>query len=172
MRIALILPSLFVSITLCSCEKDSKPVYDEYTGKKVLPFVKDRANTFGFANMISVDFVKDTIVLENNEYYQPLTDSIIDTVQYYKKYVEPVVHNFSMQVFKEMFPADYNSQPANDFNRVIQRNIVYDPEGAYGNMMLKIIHHSIYKTTNGDYIERKTLFYYNAARDEYYTDLN
>ena len=172
MRIALKLSLLFVSITLCSCEKDSKAVYDEYTGKKVLPFVKDRANTFGFANMISVNFEKDTIVLENDEYYQPLTDSIIDTVQYYAKYVEPVVHKFSMQVFKEMFPAGYNSQSTNDFNQVIERNIVYDPEGAYGNMMLKIIHHSIYITTYGDYIERKTVFYYNAARDEYFTDLN
>src|SRR4051812_5970897 len=109
---------LFFLLAMCSCKKDTTVYKDEYTGKKMLPFVEQRAVMAASSIFWDVSFEKDTIVFFNEEYAMPVIDSfpndINDTISYFKKYIQPNMQTFRLTVFHEMF-GDFDI-PMNEIN--------------------------------------------------------
>jgi hypothetical protein len=156
---------LFLLFVTCSCEKDTI-VKDEYTGKKMVSFVEQRAVMAAPSIFLDVSFEKDTIVLFNEEYAMPIVDKLLndvnDTIEHFKRYIQPNMQKFRFQVYYEMF--GYSTLPGNEINIAFLKATMKNPSGTYGNMVIKVIH-NFYVKSNGDYIEKQIVLYYDAEYD-------
>jgi hypothetical protein len=143
---------LFFLLAMYSCKKCTTVYKDEYTGKKMLPFVQERAVMAAPSFFWDVSFEKDTIVFFNEEYAMPVVDSvpndINNTISYFKKYIQPNMQTFRLTVFHEMF-GDIDI-PINEINEADLKVIMNNPTNAYGNMIIKVIH-NFYVKSNGEY---------------------
>lgn len=157
--------SFFLLTLILSCEKDTGTI--EYTEKKVLPFMKQRANNFAAENYLGVFFNKDTIVMFNETYNMPVIDTFIDAEQLYNHYLHPILKKFRLSVYYEML--GYRTTPSNnEISTAIATKAILNPEATYGNMIMKFICNFYIKIPNADYEEKTIIFYYNAKDDHLY----
>jgi hypothetical protein len=159
---------LFLLFVTSSCQKYTI-VKDEYTGKKMVAFVEQRAVMAAPSIFLDVSFKKDTIVMFNEEYAMPIVDKFLnnlnDTLDHFKRYIQPNMQKFRFQVYYEMF--GYSTLPGNEINTAFLTATMKNPSGTYGNMVIKVIH-NFYVKSNGDYIEKQIVLYYDAEYDNIY----